>query len=78
MANNVNARVRPVVTLKVGLLVWQQQAKLNRLPDAAFFAEDDKPLFDLLPEPAAIGNIWENKLALIECKRIGAIVSTER
>jgi len=28
----------------------------------------DNPLVDLLPEPAAIRNVWENKLALVEVK----------
>ena len=35
-------------------------------------------LLDLFPEPAAIGNVWENKLALVKSERVGAIVATER
>jgi hypothetical protein len=35
-------------------------------------------LLDLLPEPAAIWNIWENKLALVESEGIGSVVATER
>jgi len=39
---------------------------------------NDSLLVDLLPEPAAIGNVWENKLALVKGEGIGAIAATER
>ena len=35
-------------------------------------------LLDLFPKPAAIRDIWKNKLALVEGKRVGAIAATER
>ena len=35
-------------------------------------------LVDLLPEPAAIRNVWENKLALVKGERTGSVVATER
>jgi hypothetical protein len=34
-------------------------------------------LLDLFPEPAAILNIWENKLALVKGERAGSVVATE-
>ena len=34
-------------------------------------------LVDLLPEPAAIRDVWENKLALVESEGIGSVVATE-
>jgi hypothetical protein len=35
-------------------------------------------LVDLLPEPAAIRDVWENKLALVKGERAGSVVATER
>ena len=35
-------------------------------------------LIDLLPEPAAIRDIWENKLTLVKGERAGSVVATER
>ena len=45
---------------------------------AACVVRETIPLVDLLPEPAAIRNVWENKLALVESEGVGAIVATER
>jgi len=38
----------------------------------------DNPLVDLVPEPAAIRDVWENKLALVKGERAGSVVATER
>jgi hypothetical protein len=35
-------------------------------------------LVDLLPEPAAIRNVWKNKLALVKGERTGSVIATER
>ena len=35
-------------------------------------------LLDFFPEPTPIWNVRENKLALVESERIGAVVATER
>jgi hypothetical protein len=35
-------------------------------------------LLDFFPEPAAIRNIREDKLPLVESERIGTVVATER
>jgi hypothetical protein len=37
----------------------------------------DSLLLDLFPEPAAIRNVWENKLAFVEGERAGAVAATE-
>ena len=59
--------------------VWQQRTKWSDAVSARRLrCPRDNPLVDLLPEPAAIRNIWENKLALVESERIGAVVATER
>ena len=34
-------------------------------------------LLDFIPEPAAILNIWENKLALVKGERTGSVVAPE-
>ena len=34
-------------------------------------------LLDFVPEPAAILNIWENKLALVKGERTGSVVAPE-
>ena len=38
----------------------------------------DSLLLDLFPEPAAILNVWENKLVLVKGERVGSVVATER
>jgi len=35
-------------------------------------------LVDLFPEPAAIRNVWENKLTLVKGERAGPVIATER
>ena len=50
------------------------------LPPAIFERDCRRvePLLDLFPEPAAIRNVRENKLALVKGERTGAVAATER
>src|SRR5437016_2912211 len=61
--------------------IYRSRAQLARFSSrctAAAFVRHNKPLLDLFPEPAAIWNVRENELALVESERIGAVVATER
>ena len=50
------------------------------LPPAIFERDCRRvePLLDLFPEPAAIRNVWENKLALVKGEGAGPVAATER
>src|SRR5439155_27097695 len=60
-------------------LNWQINDR-NRRDSAAQhgLTEEQLLLFDLLPEPAAILNVRENKLVLVKGERARSIVATER
>jgi hypothetical protein len=80
MANNVNMKVRALVTVQTCNSQFGNSAQNGAVLflRAACVAPRDNPLVDLLPEPAAIRDVWENKLALVEGERVGAVVATER
>jgi hypothetical protein len=68
---------------------WEQSGKIQRSEQSSaqyYLVIDPRrhagsvtpPLLDLFPEPAAILNVWENKLALVKGERAGSVVPTER
>ncbi len=78
IASDVSMKIRAILMEETSNLEFDRNALGVACRFCRRAAQRIFLLIDLFPEPAAVRNIWENKLALVKGERVGAVVAAER